>query len=744
MIKAAHPWVRWREWWFAAIFSLAVVQTGVAATATPNAAAASDARSLEALLTVLEDDEQRARFLDDLRSQVAANSARAPSDSTGAVDLADGQTGLNTDLAAIAGHHSERLRGFLGRVGAALVAVDDLPTWFHRQVSNSERRAFWIIILIDGLLFPLLVTVLIRWGVGLSLGNLTERLNRDLSENLGGRVLTGIARLILEVAKVAAVLAAGYVLLAIMDLGSEPYGVAETIVLTITLLSAVRAFGRLVFVPRVDAVRPLPIVAATAAYLHVWFVRLATVAVGGFALTRMAAPLGANADAIYVIRVLFALVFTGMLLMLVMQSKRQFAAVIRGTGGRVLRRRLADIWHVLAIVYIVLVCGVFVSGAEDGFLYLLRGTAITAIAVAAGLLASYFADRIFDRIFALDPDLDARFPGLRARSTLYRPFVKRIFDAIIAIVALMIALGGWNIGVLGILSSGLWIAILKSAGTIALVLVLCILAWELSASAIARVLAEGRGEDPGSRAKTLLPLMRRAILLTLVIVGGLIILSEIGVDTAPLLAGAGVLGLAVGFGSQALVRDIITGLFILIEDTIAVGDVVTVGGHTGVVEDLSIRTIRLRDLAGTVHTVPFGNVTTVENLTKDYSFALLDIGVGYREDTDAVCRVLGEIFTEIRADEAFGPHILDDIEILGVNELADSAVVIRARIRTRPVMQWSIRREFLRLAKKRFDELGIEIPFPHTTVYFGVDKDGRAPPAHIIVTTPARVTGEQQ
>ena len=171
----------------------------------------------------------------------------------------------------------------------------------------------------------------------------------------------------------------------------------------------------------------------------------------------------------------------------------------------------------------------------------------------------------------------------------------------------------------------------------------------------------------------------------------------------------------------------------VIEDTIAVGDVVTVGGHTGVVEDLSIRTIKLRDVGGTVHTVPFGDVTTVENLTKDYSFALLDIGVAYREDTDVVSKILEEVSADLQADEVWGRRIIEPIQVMGVHELADSAVIIRSRIKTQPIMQWGVKREFFRRMKKRFDAEGIEMPFPHRTLYFGENKDGSAPPAQVLV-----------
>jgi small conductance mechanosensitive channel len=210
-----------------------------------------------------------------------------------------------------------------------------------------------------------------------------------------------------------------------------------------------------------------------------------------------------------------------------------------------------------------------------------------------------------------------------------------------------------------------------------------------------------------------------------------VVLSELGMDIGPLLAGAGVVGLAIGFGSQKLVQDVINGVFILFEDSIAVGDVVQVGDHAGVVEALSIRSIRLRDLSGQVHTVPFSAVDTVINMTKDFSYYLLDIGVAYRENTDEVVAVVKDIVEEMREDPNFKDAILEPLDVLGVNAFADSAVVIRARIKTLPSKQWGVGREFNRRMKQRFDERGIEIPFPHTTLYFGEGKDGTAPPMRV-------------
>ena len=237
--------------------------------------------------------------------------------------------------------------------------------------------------------------------------------------------------------------------------------------------------------------------------------------------------------------------------------------------------------------------------------------------------------------------------------------------------------------------------------------------------------------ERGARIRTLLPLMRNVVRIVLLVLVTLIVLSEFGINIGPLLAGAGIVGIAVSFGAQSLVKDVISGFFILLEDTISIGDVVELGGRDGVVESMSIRSIRMRDLRGHVHTVPFGEVATVLNMTKDYAHALIEAGIAYREDVDDVMEVLRAIGDDMQADEEFGPSILEPLEVLGLNSFGASSVNIRVRLKTVPMKQWAVRREFQRRMKRVFDERGIEIPFPHQTVYFGVDKSGRAPSARI-------------
>jgi small conductance mechanosensitive channel len=238
-------------------------------------------------------------------------------------------------------------------------------------------------------------------------------------------------------------------------------------------------------------------------------------------------------------------------------------------------------------------------------------------------------------------------------------------------------------------------------------------------------------EESRKRAETIGSVIRNTLRITLMILALLIILSQVGVEIGPLLAAAGIAGLAIGFAGQSLVKDIINGFFILLEDQIRVGDIVEVAGISGVVEKINLKLTRLRDLEGNVHFIPNSIIDTVSNKTKEYSCYLLDIGVAYREDADEVMEVIKQIDEEMRSDPDYKDLILQPIEIFGLDRFDDSAVVVRARTRTLPAKQWGVGREFKRRIKMKFDELDIEIPFPHTTLYMGQDKDKSSPPLNV-------------
>ena len=237
------------------------------------------------------------------------------------------------------------------------------------------------------------------------------------------------------------------------------------------------------------------------------------------------------------------------------------------------------------------------------------------------------------------------------------------------------------------------------------------------------------------RAETIARVLRYLAGVIVTLIAGVLILSELGVSVAPILGAAGVVGLAVGFGAQSLVKDYFTGFFILLENQLTTGDVVKIADKSGLVEDVTLRFVRLRDYEGNVHFIPNSLITTVTNMSRGFGNAVMDVGIAYREDVDEAFAVMREVGATMRADEAFGKKILADLEIAGVERLDDSAVVLRCRIKSLPLAQWDVRREFLRRLKKAFDARGIEIPYPHLTVYAGEGKDGEASPFRVLAST---------
>ncbi|ARJ66761.1 small-conductance mechanosensitive channel [Magnetospirillum sp. ME-1] len=258
--------------------------------------------------------------------------------------------------------------------------------------------------------------------------------------------------------------------------------------------------------------------------------------------------------------------------------------------------------------------------------------------------------------------------------------------------------------------------ILSGVINIILVLALAVVFWEVLRALIERYLsatdAEGNQLPRSGRARTLLPLVRNAAFILLVVTVGLIVLSEIGVNIAPLLAGAGVLGIAIGFGSQKLVQDIITGAFILFEDTVAVGDSVKVGEHVGTVESLSIRALKIRDGNGSLHTVPFGAVSTVINSSRGFNYAGIDVPVAYEVDTDRATEIILALGTEMRGEANWGAMMIDPVEVQGVERFDAASVILRVRIKTTPGDRVTLIREFNRRLKQRFDAAGVAMSSP--------------------------------
>jgi small conductance mechanosensitive channel len=418
----------------------------------------------------------------------------------------------------------------------------------------------------------------------------------------------------------------------------------------------------------------------------------------------------------------------------VLQNRQAISAWITGEERQVgsgwvrLRRHLGETWHVLAIVYIGTVYLAYSLHNEAGSHFVLRATALTLLAVVAARLLVRLMERGTQRGLAVAPDLAARFPMLEQRANRYLPLAIRLAAVAIYVLAALAVLQAWHIASFSWFATGLGRRVGGTVLSIVLVLALALVAWEMLAAAIERNLAalDHEGAPSRTRRRTLLPLLRTVITCVIVAIAALIVLSQIGIDIAPLLAGAGVIGVAIGFGSQALIKDIITGLFILVEDQIAVGDIVDVGKeHAGVVEAITIRTIRLRDQGGVVHTVPFSEVTSVKNLTKDFAYAVARVGIAYGENVDRVVDILRGVCDELAEDEEIGPLILDRFDYQGVDSLNEYSVVLLLRVKTLPGKQWVVGRALNRRIRDAFEQHGIAGRDPSPIIVTG-------PPAAIL------------
>jgi small-conductance mechanosensitive channel len=273
-----------------------------------------------------------------------------------------------------------------------------------------------------------------------------------------------------------------------------------------------------------------------------------------------------------------------------------------------------------------------------------------------------------------------------------------------------------------------WETILK----IALVIVVALIAYRITRILIRRMVEREIEEDDPivrrlreQRARTIASLLGNVAAMAFVVVVVLTILDILLDNIAPILASFGILGLAFSFGAQSLVKDIISGTFMLMEGQFGIGDVVRVSDVSGMVEKITLRTTVLRDVEGVVHIIPNGEITRVSNLTKSWSRTVLNIGVAYKEDADHVMDVLRDVLREFQADPEWGGLLLEEPQVPGIENFADSAVVIRVLAKTLPLKQWDVARELRRRIKKRFDQEGIELPFPHTTLYWGENQAPR-------------------
>lgn len=717
-------------------FAFALVLAGLfpssVLAADPAVPTASSETGHQRLADLLEDDAARGALIEQLRK--LGDNASA--------DALAAQTS-ESSLAARVADLSQRMAQ--GTVRETRDALDSVGDAWGRLLSADPQVLAW---LIGEFALLVVVTLLAFRLLSIGAGFIFRALDRSAAVSAGPSAIDCLRRALgvagaalTDLATIALAGAAGYAIALFLLGTSGELRPQESLFLNAFLVvESLRAVLRLVFSRHGEHLRVLPVSSEETTYWYAWASRM--VFFIGYGLL-LVVPLIEFSFTAALGRALAILIMLTALLraaVIVMQNRARTRAALEALGARIgspfARVSLAisaRIWHVVAIIYLAAILVTSILYPAEALPFMLAATGQTIVAVVLGIALAALLTQVILRRIRIGEELRAKFPLLESRLNAYVPTALKLARFLILAVVVAFIVDAWTP-----FDLGAWMASDAGAGligrllSVALIVVLALLVWLVIASWIEFRLNPDASAAPNPRARTLLTIFRNAVAIALVVVTSMVVLAEVGINIAPLLAGAGVLGLAIGFGAQKLVQDVITGVFIQLERAIDVGDTVTAGGVTGTVERMTIRSLGLRDLSGTYHLLPFSSVDTVSNYNRDFAYHVGEYGIGYREDTDEAIAHLRAAFEELLQDSALRDQIIgDQLEVHGVTALADSAVNIRVRIRTLPGSQFPIGRAYNRLVKRHFDAAGIEIPFPHMTLYFGEDKQGKAPPAYL-------------
>ncbi|GGE51731.1 mechanosensitive ion channel protein MscS [Agaricicola taiwanensis] len=682
--------------------------------------------SVDELIRILENEEARNALLSRLKAQAAEAPAAAAQEAepTLARQIAE-QTQAMAEQLASAGQ--ELLTGIAG-IAAAFTGGASI------DFAGVRDAAIAVVLVGVGLFAAFFVARLLgHW------------IQRRLAQHVEGRhwvmraTFAALATAI-DLVLVAVAWGAGY-LIALQVVGGSTgrMGINQTLLLNAFLMVEIIKVGmRTVLQPSFPAFRFIGLGDTTAAYWYFWAARV--VSLLGYTFMFVAPVVAANvspaaAQAVRVIVMLTAVVI-GIIIVLQNRDKVKKKLAARATAGRhdALSRAfsaLAGVWHIIAILYLIAILIVWLVNPRDALPFMLAATIKSLIAVVIGSLIIAFISRFVNVGMRLPEDLRERLPALEPRLQAFVPRVMQVVRTVVLIGIVIAVAQAWGlIDFLDWAGSARGQLVIGSLVSAAFVLLIGFIIYLAIQSWIDYRLNPNFGSVPTAREKTLLALFRNAFTVVLVVMVIMLTLAQIGVNIAPLLAGAGVVGLAVGFGAQKLVQDIITGVFIQLENIMNEGDVVNIGSTGGVVEKLTIRSVSLRDLSGTLHLIPFSSVDTVSNMVKGFAFHVAEIGVAYRENITEVKEAMQEAF-DLLMETEHKEKIIAPLDMQGITEFGDSAIMVRARIKTVAGGHWAAGRAYNEIIKEVFDRRGIEIPFPHVTLYMGEDKAGKAPPLYV-------------
>ncbi|CAB1068291.1 Potassium efflux system KefA protein / Small-conductance mechanosensitive channel [Olavius algarvensis Delta 1 endosymbiont] len=590
-----------------------------------------------------------------------------------------------------------------------------------------------------------LLGLVVIFGGGLAARWLFRRTTTDIQRNILNTVKLGklqflgqvLSRLLLEALGIGIYMLATFVIFTLFFREGSAGYLFVSIYLLASYFVIVLALGaRVIFSPHAASLRLFPMEDRDATFLYNWILGIIFIAVFFAATGGIFGYFGLDPQLSLLMHSSSGIVVILALVIMIWQSRQRVALAICSEDlaacGSTLRTAFARNWHYFAVVYVLVAGGIWTAKAlnRENVTFLNLILSIFLIPILIGVdqwvqrllkIASGEARETID-LSGDEPEKISKPTEAVGKMDLthYVPLIRRFFRIFLIAFLIFVSLHLWGIDIqIGRMFT-------RSALSIVLIVLLSFIAWQLFKARIDQKLKEEMPDDEGeaeeggaggSRMGTLLVLLRKFVLAVMVVIVTLIILASLGVNIGPLIAGAGVIGLAIGFGAQTLVKDIIAGVFFLIDDAFRVGDFIEVGGTKGSVEHISLRSLRLRNPRGPVHTIPFGSMGTVTNNSRDYIISKLDFRVRYDTDVNKVRKIIKKINKKIMKDEEMGPVMLDKLKSQGVRELDDSAMIMRVKFKTIPGEQFVIRREVFRMMQESFREQGIEFAHRNVTVY---------------------------
>ncbi|MDB4442144.1 mechanosensitive ion channel [bacterium] len=687
---------------------------------------------VDAYMAGMSDEQARQALADKLKQEAATDSS--PGD-TGDIERGDDS----------AGHRFHDLT-----LGASLV-LDQIASFFSNEQEGAVK---WdaVVNRLSGSqgIGHLLLTVVIGLGI-IVCGIVIERLVRRLTGNFREQILTSvtlgrlqqfgrfISRFLLNALGIVAYIFATFILLILIFRQEDPgYWIVSPLLITSYYVLVIMFAARIIMSPASPALRLLPMQDRDAKFLYRWIVGISIVAALFITIGDIFRSAGRSEALFNLFFIASGLSVSILMIAMIWRSRHRVAeAICADTAEGVcdessLRTKFARTWHYFAILYVAgsgtfWLINVFM-GSKGRIINLIAGLFLIPIFIGLDQwvqrllkIASGELPEVIDLSGEEQPPtIEEPLEEKKTNIKHFAPLIRRLFRIALGTTLFFIVLGLWGID----FSIGRIFA--ADALKTIMVLILGFVIWEFVKSRIDRKLQEEMPEDDeekeeggagGSRIGTLLMLLRKFVMAVMFVMVSLIVLSNLGVNIGPLIAGAGVIGLAIGFGAQTLVKDIIAGIFFLIDDAFRVGDYIETAGTKGMVDHISLRSLRLRHPRGPVFTIPFGSMGTVKNNSRDYIISKLDFRVRYDTDVDKVRKIIKKINKIIMKDEDMAPVMLGKLKSQGVRELDDSAMVMRVKFKTIPGEQFVVRREVFRMMQESFKENGIEFAHRNVTVY---------------------------